>query len=183
MVGQSIGVGERLYSGRFHAGYSDPTTYGSEKPPTELVQAVTVTGYCAGDHAEQLVQLLLGSQMLAGGDKRSETEIPQPVPLIEVIHPAVMGVVVISVVFYADAVIRVGDIHLHRARAAYVVNDLIIDMCLRQPVGIALQTKHRFLRGIGTWFGQAQGLSAFGAPNESRRTPDVVGELIVSADA
>ena len=78
---------------------------------------------------------------------------------------------------------RVGDIHLHRARAAYVVNDLIIDMCLRQPVGIALQTKHRFLRGISTWFGQAQGLSAFGAPNESRRTPDVVGELIVSADA
>ncbi len=47
--------------------------------------------------------------MLAGGDKRRESKIPQPVALIEVIHPAAVGVVVISVVFYADAVIRVGD--------------------------------------------------------------------------
>lgn len=45
------------------------------KPPTELVQVVTVTGYRSGDHAEQFVQLLFGGQMLAGGDKRRESKI------------------------------------------------------------------------------------------------------------
>ncbi len=84
--------------------------------------------------------------MLSRGDEGCVSKIPEAVPLVEIVHPTVVGVVIDAVVFDADMILRVSDIHFEGAASSDIVEYFIIHLRVGQPICVRAKSYDRFLR-------------------------------------